>query len=229
LGSLPETDRQRVLDKCRMVRLERGWTVGEPRRPLTKAYFPADSVCSTVACMRDGTSVEALLTGREGMSPLPLILGAARTLQMRVFSQVSGDALEMSADAFADEMQSCASFRDAMERFAGAAFAQVVQTVACNRLHSIEERCARWLLMTHDRVVGNDFDLTQEFLAEMLGVRRPSVTVAAGMLQKAGMIRYRRGSISILDRTGLEASTCECYETICEGYENAGLSLRARR
>src|SRR5204863_5318248 len=130
-----------------------------------------------------------------------------------------GDALRMSADEFAREISKPKAFRDLVQHYTQAFFAQVSQQVACNGLHSVQERCARWLLLTHDRVGADEFPLTQEFLAQMLGVRRASVTVAAGALQRAGFIRFRRGRLTVLDREGLEGSSCECYRVIRGEFE----------
>jgi CRP-like cAMP-binding protein len=134
-------------------------------------------------------------------------------------AQGAGRGLYMSADAFRGEIAGDGKLRELLLGYTQALFAQISQSVACNGTHSIQERCARWLLGTHDRAGADQFVLTQEFLADMLAVRRPSVTVAAGMLQKAGLIEYRRGHITILDRPGLEASSCECYRAILDAYE----------
>jgi CRP-like cAMP-binding protein len=163
--------------------------------------------------MSDGLAVEAGTVGNEGMVGLPLYLGA-ETSPHRAFSQVPGEALRMRAGDFTAELARQGPLHAVLKRYNQALINQMAYSVACNRLHSVEERMCRWLLMTQDRVGAEQFPLTQEFLAQMLGVRRPSVTVVAGILQKAGLIVYSRGLITIRDRAGLEAASCECYRVV---------------
>jgi CRP-like cAMP-binding protein len=137
----------------------------------------------------------------------------------QAFAQIPGESLRLGVDAFLKALRREPSLRSLLFRYAGTLFLLTAQSAACNRLHTIDERCARWLLMTQDRVGADYIPLTQEFLAQMLGVRRASVNAVAGLLQKAGLIRYSRGRVTVLDRKGLEAESCECYQTIQKEYE----------
>ena len=158
--------------------------------------------------------IEIATVGNEGLIGVPVFLGAESMGARELYQvQVPGQALAMDIKTFV-EITGRDPIRGVIQRYAQALFSQVTQQVACNGLHSVEERCSRWMLLTHDRVGADDFPLTQEFLAQMLGVRRASVSVAAGILQKAGFIRYSRGRITVLDRDGLESSSCECYAII---------------
>lgn len=187
--------------------------VFNPNRPIAHVYFPQTCVISVHTRMRDGIAVEIAAVGREGMVGLPLLLGG-KTTPATAFCQISGQSLRIEAEAFRAAMAVSPHFRAVLLRYTQALLTRVSQSAACNRVHSIEERCARWLLSTHDSVDGEFFELTQEFLAEMLGVRRPRVSVAAGILQRAGLIRYSRGRVQIVDRAGLEDASCECYGVI---------------
>jgi CRP-like cAMP-binding protein len=138
-----------------------------------------------------------------------------------VLVQVPGEGMRITSSALIEAFKSCPSLYRLLLRYSQALFHQVAQTAACNRAHTVDERCARWLLMTHDRVANASFTLTQEFLAQMLGVHRPTVSIAAGMLQNAGMITYVRGHVTVLDRKALEEASCECYQLILKQYQNA--------
>jgi CRP-like cAMP-binding protein len=173
---------------------------------------------SLVILMRDGQAVEAGTVGNEGMVGLPVFLGA-ETSPHRAFSQIPGEALRMRAKDFMEELERDGPLRRRLGLYNQALMNQMAYSVACNRLHSVEERMCRWLLMCNDRVGADQFPLTQEFLAQMLGVRRPSVTVVAGVLQKAGLIAYARGRVVILDRPRLEAASCECYQVVREEFD----------
>jgi CRP-like cAMP-binding protein len=187
----------------------------EPGQPIAHAYFPLSGVVSLVITLKGGETVEVATIGNEGLVGTPLLLGAERSAAKAV-CQVSGQALKMRADNLKRSVEEHPEFHAVLRRYAQGLFDQIAHTTACNHVHSVQARMCRWLLMTHDRVGADEFHLTQEFLAQMLGVRRPSVTVAAGMLQRAGLIRYQRGRIRITDRAGLEAGACECYETVRE-------------
>ena len=189
-----------------------------PGAPIKYVYFPMSGVISIVVVGEAGT-VEAATVGREGMVGLPVVLGADSSM-VQVIGQVSGASARMPADALREAMDTDAPIRRLVLLYAQALIEQTSQSVACNRLHSLEERCARWLLMTHDRVGASTFVLTQEFLSQMLGVRRASVTVAAGMLQKAGLIKYVRGKITVLDRKGLEEASCECFRIVSDRFRD---------
>jgi len=186
--------------------------------PIAFVYFPVDCVISLVAEMEDGRTVEVATVGREGMAGLPVFLQAAYTSAHDSFCQIAGTALRMSAEAFTTRANNGGALQALLQRYTQALFSQVAQSSACNRLHSIEQRCARWLLLTRDRVGKDRFPLTQEFLAQMLGVQRSSVNGVASTLQKAGVIRYTRGVITILDGAALERVSCECYRVIADEY-----------
>jgi CRP-like cAMP-binding protein len=163
--------------------------------------------------MANGQAAEVGTIGNEGVVGLPLLLGAG-SAPTSVYVQVPGNGLCMSAARFSAELAKSASMRTVMLRYAHALFNQVAQSAACNHFHTLQQRCCRWLLMTRDRMQTDEFRLTQEFLSHMLGVRREGVSIAAGDLQKRKLIRYSRGSLRILDRPGLEAVSCGCYEII---------------
>jgi CRP-like cAMP-binding protein len=189
-----------------------------PNEPIRDVYFPLTGAFSLLTVMADGTEVEVATVGNEGMVGLPVFLGAD-SMPGRCFSQIPGEALRMPADRFRDAVRRNGAFAAVLHRYVQALFNQVAQTAACNRVHPIEERCARWLLMTHDRAGADRFPLTHEFLSQMLGVRRATVTVVAGMLQRAGLINYRRGVVTVADRPGLEAASCECYRFIRDEFD----------
>ena len=188
-------------------------TLYEAQAPITHAYFPLSGVISLVMTLKGGETVEIATVGNEGLAGTPLLLGAERG-PLKAVCQVAGQALKMRADNFQRSLEEHAEFCGVVRRYTQGLFDQLAQTHACNHVHSVQERMCRWLLMTQDRVGADEFHLTQEFLAQMLGVRRPSVTVAAGQLQKAGLIRYQRGRIRIADRAGLETGACGCYESL---------------
>ena len=179
-------------------------------RPIEVVDFVLHGLASQLAVMRDGGAIEVGVIGREGTTGLPLFLGASETPILTVM-QVPGEAMRISAGAFRDAAERLPTLRRMLRLYAGSTVSTTAWLVACNRAHAIEQRLARWLLMTHDRVLGDRFRLTHEFLSQMMGVRRASVTEAAGRFQTAGLIDYSRGVITILDRPGLEAAACECY------------------
>jgi CRP-like cAMP-binding protein len=213
LDSLPRPDMERLRPHLEAVSVGVRHVIYEPNGPISHVYFPIDCVISLVTYLEDGSSVEMATIGLEGMVGLPIFLGS-ETMPSRAFGQVPGDALRIKAAAFRAEIERSGPLVRVLNRYTQALFNQVAQTTACNRVHLVEQRCARWLLQTHDRVRSDQFLLTQEFLAQMLGVRRSGVSAAAGLLQKAGLIRYARGRITVLDRSGLESASCECYRVI---------------
>ncbi len=212
LSALPAADRKRLAPHVHPEQVELKQVLFEPGKRIDCVYFPATAVVSILTTMDDGTGVEIATVGNEGMVGVPLFLGSD-FMPVREFSQaqVPGEVMRMDAELFGAEMATRGSLHHVMQRYVLAFFSQTSQQVACNSLHTIEERCSRWLLLTHDRVGSDEFPLTQEFLSEMLGVRRASVTVVAGILAKAGFIRFRQGRMTIVDRAGLEESSCECY------------------
>jgi CRP-like cAMP-binding protein len=213
LSLLPEPERERVLGMMERVDTRHGETLFGQHEPIETVDFPLHGVLSVVVVMADGGIAEVATVGNEGMAGIPLLLGTERS-PARAFYQIPGSAYRMSAQAFRAEVEKGGIFADVMRRYAQGFLNQVSQSAACNRLHPLEQRLCRWILMCHDRTGGDQIALTQEFLAQMLGVRRATVSIAAGMLQKAGLIRYNRGIIHVLDRPRLEAGSCECYGVV---------------
>jgi len=216
LDALSEDSRRAFLPKLEPVALELEKSIYEADQPIRHVYFPTCGVVSMVSTMENGT-VEVGTAGREGMAGLPVLL-YTDSMPTRAFVQVEGHALRMETEPFREALRHDPKLARHLYRYAQTLFDQVAQSVACNRLHMLEERCARWILMAHDRVDG-PIALKQQFLAEMLGVHRPAVTLAAGALQRAGLIRYRRGVIEVLDRAGLEAAACDCYRIVRASFE----------
>lgn len=207
---LPPEERERLRPQLEDISLSLRQPIYKPGGVIDYAYFPESGVFSLVKELRDGGAIEIATVGNEGMVGLPAVLGVD-TESLNVFCQIPGRALRIRADVLLTERRRGGAFADALLRFANGTMAMLGQGVACNRAHSLEERMCRWLLMTHDRVDSDSFPLTQEFLAQMLGVRRPTVNGAGISLQRAGLIRYSRGTITITDRAGLEETSCECY------------------
>jgi CRP-like cAMP-binding protein len=195
--------------------------------PLHEVVFPVAGVASMVSTGDSGDSAEVATIGREGFVGLPLLLGARRTV-VEVFVQLAGAGLFMSASAFHRHLQEDPDFMHILLRYAQAMLTQAAQNSLCNLRHLAQARCARWLLQTHDRVDGDEFPLTHEFLGLMLGVRRATVTETAGALQKRGLIRYSRGVIAVVDRKGLEAAACECYQLVTEEFDRVVGPRRGR-
>ena len=185
----------------------------EADQPIEYAYFPLTGIASMVTVMKGGKAVEVATVGNEGMIGLPLFLGVNITPSI-AFTQVPGESMRIAAGVFQKEVRRQGGLAKMLQLYTQALMVQISQGMACNGVHSIEQRTARWLLMTHDRVAAQTFPLSQEFLGQMLGVRRAGVSEAASKLQKAGLIRYKRGVIEIVNRLGLEADSCECYEVI---------------
>jgi CRP-like cAMP-binding protein len=213
LASLPETLRHSLIASSQLVVLDVAHILYEPGQHIASVYFPIDGVVSLVTPLEDGSIVEVATIGNEGIVGVPLGGGGAPA-SVRAISQVAGRALRLEASTFATEMVESAPLAKLVRKYEQALFSQIAQAAGCNRLHSNEERLARWLLLSHDRVGRDAFPITQEFLAQMLGSRRATVTVSAGILQRAGLIRYHRGQLVILDREGLENASCECYRII---------------
>lgn len=218
LAALPPEALERLGPDLDAVTLGQKDVIYRSNHLISHVYFPVTGVVSLVTVMEDGATAEIATVGNEGMVGLPVFLGTGM-VPHQAFVQVPGDAFRIEAAAFREEAERWGPMTRIMQRYTQAIFTQVAQSAACNRLHSVEERCARWLLMTHDRVISDEFPLTQEFLSQMLGVRRASVSVIARLLQHAGLIRYRRGRVTILDRQGLESASCECYHIISSEYE----------
>ncbi len=213
LAALPREDRNRIASCLETVSLRDGTVLAEPHQALTHVYFPESGFASIVAIMGNGDTAEAGMVGREAAVGLSLFLGSP-SLPARIVWQVPGRAERMAPEDFRREADVPGPFQDRLKLATQALMVQLTQSVGCNRLHPLEQRCARWLLGSRDRVDRDEFRLTQEFLALMLGVHRPSVTLVAGSLAEQGCITYRRGTISILDREGLEEVACECYRVV---------------
>jgi CRP-like cAMP-binding protein len=217
LSGLPGTDYRRLQPRLERVSLKVRDAIYDADQPMRHVYFPLSGVSSVVVDTEGGLAVEVGTIGNEGMVGTAVFLGADRQ-RMRSFQQITGEALRMATPAFKREIARRGALHERVSLHTQAWMSQIGQSVACNSRHAIEQRTCRWLLQTHDRVGVDEFHLTQEFLAQMLAVRRPSVTVAAGMLQRAGLITYQRGVITIADRHKLEAASCECYETVKQEY-----------
>jgi CRP-like cAMP-binding protein len=213
LASLPSSDFARIASTLEPVALKRGETLYHEGTPIDHVYFPTGALISHVASMKDGTVVEVAVVGREGMVGLPLAL-ATETSPRKVMAQAPGGAMKLSAAAFQREMLDGSALIDCLKRYTMIHLTQTTQWVACNRLHSLEERLARWLLASADATGSEQFDLTQDFIAQMLGVRRPSVTVIVRGFEKQEMVQTSRGRISISDRGALERAVCECYHFV---------------
>jgi CRP-like cAMP-binding protein len=211
LSLLSDDDYERLRPHLSPVAFDYKKSLYEASRPIEQVYFPIDGVASLVITTSEGASAEVGTIGSEGIVGLPICLGD-RDAPSSVYVQVPGTALRMDAVAFRRELEASPTLNLVMLRYAHAFFNQVAQSAACAHLHKVEQRCCRWLLMTRDRMPSGDFLLTHEFLGMMLGVRRTTVTDVMGSLQKAGLIRYRRGHVTILDHEALRERACECYE-----------------
>ena len=218
LAALPPGDCDRLLHALMVVPLNSGDVLYKPGKRIRFVHFPNGGIITVVVRMKDGSTGEAGMVGTEGMV-CPATFLECDSTPFESVVQNPGEALRMTAEDFRAAVQSSEALHRLMHRYVDAFLCMVSQLAACNCLHSLEQRCARWLLMTQDRVGADTFPLTQEFLAQMLGVRRASVTVVAGMLQQAGLITYRRGVITIADRARLEAASCECYRIIRREFE----------
>jgi CRP-like cAMP-binding protein len=210
LGLLPPRDYERLRPHLQRTALEYRQSLYRANKPIGFVHFIETGVGSLVNTMANGEAAEVGTIGNEGVVGLPLVLGDDRA-PTSVYVQVPGVGLRIKASLFKKELARSASMRAVMLRYAHAFFNQVAQSAACNHFHSLQKRCCRWLLMTHDRMHSDEFLLTQEFLAMMLGVQRTGVSAAAGALQRAGLIRYKRGNVTIIDRRGLKRRSCECY------------------
>jgi CRP-like cAMP-binding protein len=217
LNGLDADDSAVLLEGAERITLELKYVLSEANAPISHVYFLNSAVASIIAPVGKDDSVEVGTVGNEGLVGLPLLFGVDREPSHAIV-QVADGGIRVSAETFQNAVAQSATIRALFLRYAQCYLSQVSQSSACNRAHSIEQRCARWLLMTHDRVGMNEFPLTHEFLALMLGVRRAGVTVAAGVLQKAGFIEYKHGRIRIVDRCGLEGASCLCYGIIRDSY-----------
>src|ERR1035438_479113 len=210
LINLPARETDMLFPKLEYMRLNNNHVLHEHGDTLKSAYFPNSGLISILSVFPDGKSVEVGLVGKEGFIGWPLIAGF-RTAHTRAIVQIEGSVFRLSGDTLVGLLQQAPRFERRLQQFAQILAMQVTQIAACNRLHEVTERLGRWLLMSADRIDSNSLPLTQELIAQMLGTRRSSVTVAAGMLQKAGLISHTRGDVQIIDRKKLEGAACECY------------------
>jgi CRP-like cAMP-binding protein len=213
LAALPEQDLALLVPHLKEVSLDQEALLQEQGGLIEQVYFPHDGIISLVAVMRHGDAIETATIGYEGAVGSFAGLGMRRS-HMRAIVQVKGAALRIAAPNFRKAAEESAAVRQIIVRYGEMLLIQVQQTAACNALHAVEARLSRWLLQARDRLESNTIKLTHEFLSQMLGVRRTTVTVVANVLQQAGVIRYHRGQIEIVDRIGLEARACECYDAI---------------
>jgi CRP-like cAMP-binding protein len=213
LRALPRKEFTQIFPLLEFVRLKLHQVLHEPGEAIRSGYFLNNGLGSVLTTQPDGKTVEVGLIGKEGFIGLPVIFGF-KTSGLRVVTQGEGTAYRVEVDSLLKVLPKCPVLEKQLQRFSLILGMQSTQLAACNRLHDVVERLARWLLMSQDRIGGTTLPLTQDFLSQMLGTRRASVTVAAGSLQKEGLIRYSRGSVSILDRTQLETAACDCYQVI---------------
>ena len=210
LQNLPRKEADLLFPLLEFVEVPNGGVLNEMGEAIEHGYFVNSGLASVLNVLKDGKSVEVGLTGKEGFVGLPLVVGL-KSSASRVVMQVAGGVFRVRAADLNRALNKCRQLEKNLNRYAQELALQSMQVAVCNRLHEVERRLARWLLMSQDRLNGNMVPLTQQFLAHMLGTRRASVTVAAGILQKAGLIKYKRGALAIVNRRKLEAASCECY------------------
>lgn len=218
LAALPRNECRHLIDGLEQVVLTYGEVLYEPGQQIRHVYFPNDSIVSLLTLVDRHQALEVGLVGREGMVGIPLALEIGIS-PVRALVQGTGTAMRMKAAPFIKELRRSQALRRELHRYTYALMSQITQTAACNRFHVVEARLARWLLMTQDRMQSRAFRLTQDFLAQMLGVRRVGVTKAARTLQQAKLISYSRGNIKIIERKGLEAASCSCYAMVKDMHE----------
>jgi CRP-like cAMP-binding protein len=218
LSALPSEDRALLAPHLSTVELDKGRLLYDPGDLVDHVYFPNDCLISLLTLMENGAAIESATVGREGALGLMAAVAPRQSLS-RAIVQAPGSALRIASGPLHEIWTRSAALRDLADRHNEALFGHTIQSVACNALHAVEARFCRWLLSCHDRIDSNTVNLTQEFLADMLGVQRTTVTAVAGSMQAKGLIRYRRGVVDILDRAGLEAMACECYGAVRRGYE----------
>jgi CRP-like cAMP-binding protein len=219
LAALPPDDYERVLSHLTVVPLTFKQVLYKQDEVIQHVFFPGGGACSLTRVMRNGQIAEIATIGREGVIGSSVFFGDDLSFSETIVQVADGDGFRMPVEAFVTEMSRRGAFYDRITRYSQALMSQVMQTTVCNGLHSVEQRCCRWLLMTYDRVSSNDLRLTHEFLSIMLGVRRPTVTLVMGDLQKTGLVENRRGTIHVIDRAGLELASCECYATVKANFE----------
>jgi CRP-like cAMP-binding protein len=213
LDALPAADYERLTAHAELVPLKLGDVLYEPGTKLRHVYFPTTAIVSLLYVMEDGASAEIAIVGNEGILGISLFMGG-ETTPSRAVVQSAGHAYRLRAQLLKDEFGRFGPMMHLLLRYTQALITQMSQTAVCNRHHSIDQQLCRWLLLSLDRLSSNELSMTQELIANMLGVRREGVTESAGKLQDAGLIRYRRGKITVLDRPGLEDRCCECYQVV---------------
>jgi CRP-like cAMP-binding protein len=228
LAALPSEVFDRIAPSLDVVPLTLKQFVHKPGDRIRDVYFPGGGFISIVTVLTDGTMVEVATVGREGLLGASAIVNGAPSPSAAMVQAETDTCYRMPADVFREEIDRRNSFHDLMARYGQALTGVIMQSTACNALHSVEQRLARWLLLAHDRIGKNEFPLTQEFMAMMLGASRPSVTVVAGTLQKAGLITYHRGHLTIVNREKLESASCECYQTTTDLLRNVIRSRHPR-
>jgi CRP-like cAMP-binding protein len=211
LAALPKADRERIVSTLDIVPLKLKDLLHKAGEPIQHVYFPGGGFCSMVTVLEDGGMVEVATVGREGMLGVTALLDGGSPTAASLVQGETDICYRMTADAYRREMDRRGAFYELLSHYAQALVGFIMQSTACNAVHSVEQRLARWLLMAQDRMGTDEFPLTQEFVAMMLGATRPTVTVVAGTLQRAGLIMYHRGRVTILDREKLESASCECY------------------
>ena len=213
LAALPPVERQRIFAALEPVELPLGKVLYESGDAMTHVYFPTDAIVSLLYVMEDGASAEIAVVGNEGLIGIALFMGG-ETTPSRAIVQSAGGAYRMKGQQLKDEFNRHGQLQLLLLRYTQSLITQMAQTAVCNRHHSVDQQLCRWLLLSLDRLSSNELKMTQELIANMLGVRREGVTEAAGKLQKLGVIRYSRGQITVLDRPKLEALSCECYAVV---------------
>lgn len=220
LARLPEDEYQRIRPHLESIPCPLKSTLYQRGQMIEHVHFPLSGEHSVIAIMENGAATEVGAVGFEGFSTIEAMTGSREALET-VVCQIPGVALRMRLEPFLAAIEAKTALRDLVHRYLYAYLGQVSQAVACNRLHTTEERFAKWILMCHDRVDGDDIRITQEFLADMLGVHRPSVSLIARDFQQLGLIRYNRGLVTVLDRAGIEEASCECYAVVRKRLEHA--------
>jgi CRP-like cAMP-binding protein len=228
LAALPAADYARILPSLTVVPLKLKDILHKPGDPIRDVYFPGGGFCSMLTVLEDGGMVEVATIGREGMVGVSAVLDGAPVTSAAMVQGETDTCYRMKVDAFRREIDRRGVFHELTAHYAQALFGFVAQSTACNAVHSVEKRLARWLLMARDRMGSDEFPLTQEFVAMMLGASRPTVTVVAGTLQKAGLIKYRHGRVTIVDPDNLEAASCECYKAATNLLESVTDGSRSR-
>jgi CRP-like cAMP-binding protein len=214
LAALPDEDYARIRESLEMFSAAVKKILHKPGETIHYLYFPGNGFCSVLAVLEDGRMIEVATVGREGVVGSAAVLDSTPPTHVTMVQADIDPCFRMSVDAYRAEVNRREAFYELMTRFTQALVGGVMQSAACNAVHTVEQRLARWLLMAHDRVEKESFELTQEFAAMMLGVTRPTVSVVAATLQKAGLITYQRGRLTVVDRAGLEDASCECYRTV---------------